>query len=159
MSGASALRRPFDANTARTRQARQPGASLHGACSAQRGSAPRGAAPHVVIPCAISRNARYPSDTMCWSRRRKSPSAHRARSRARVAPFPAVYPAHEAPSDIARRDTLQRLCEAPRHGEEIPAASETPRTQLLGMRPILFRRCAVMRQRLRPNPAPDRIAR
>ncbi|EES46595.1 hypothetical protein BMAPRL20_1010 [Burkholderia mallei PRL-20] len=58
MAGASALRRPFDANTARTRQARQPGASLHGACSARRGSAPRGAAPHVVIPCAISRNAR-----------------------------------------------------------------------------------------------------
>ncbi|EEC38629.1 hypothetical protein BUC_6052 [Burkholderia pseudomallei 576] len=45
MSGASALRRPFDANTVRTRQARQPGASLHGACAARCGAVPRHAAP------------------------------------------------------------------------------------------------------------------
>ncbi|EXI98844.1 hypothetical protein T210_0131465 [Burkholderia pseudomallei MSHR6137] len=44
MSGASALRRPFDANTVRTRQARQPGASLHGACAARCGATRRRAA-------------------------------------------------------------------------------------------------------------------
>ncbi|PNX16406.1 hypothetical protein CF642_39055, partial [Burkholderia pseudomallei] len=63
MSGSSALRRPFDANTARTRQPRQPGATLLGACSAQRGSAPRGAAPSGWMSSATSRNARYPNDT------------------------------------------------------------------------------------------------
>lgn len=73
---------------------------------------PSGAARRCVAPCDSMRDIKE-----CASPERQNvlvaaadirPTRH-ARGRASVAPFPAVYPAHEAPSDIARRDTLQRI--------------------------------------------------